>query len=203
MNARSLIRVFLIAVPILAPCVTAPVLAQESSTYVRQLRGSDIPLPEAQFLLYQYVAGSDGAEPDGQLRDQVWARLDIGNARFYALVDHMRQVIDASRAFADSQARGLCARRKELGSVEALGVALNNSMEELRAYQAKLLTEAKPILGEAGEPRFAALVAEYRERMVVSRVDYTALLVAREIAAAAALDDICQQANQEPAQGSR
>ena len=189
-------RVSLIPVLVLATYVTAPVAAEEPADYVRQLRGADIPLPEAQFVLYQYVAGTGDVEPDERLQDQVRNRLDFGNARFFALLDHMHETVDASRKFTDAQNSALCARRDELTTVEALGAALNKSMEAVRAYQAKLMEGAREILGSEGEPKFAEVISEIRGRMVINRVDYTALLVARKIEADAALKDICRQAGE-------
>ena len=192
MDVPGWIRVVLVGLPMLAACVAAPVQAQESTTYLRQLRGPEIPMAEAQFLLYEYLAGSDDVDQDERMQDQVRSRLDIGNARFYALMDHMNEAIHASQAFADSQTRALCARRKEFATVKALAAALDKSAEELREYQAKLVEKATPILGSPGEARFAEVLAEYRQRMRVSRVDYAALLAAREMDAAGALDGICR-----------
>lgn len=197
MGAPVLTRLLLIVLPVLVACMAAPARAQESSTYLHELRGADIPMAEAQFLLYQYLAGSGEGEMDAVLQDQLWARLDIGNARFFALIDHMREAVAASRDLADSEARELCARREDLKTVKDLGAALNKSMADLRAHQAELVADAKPILGPAGETRFAALVAEYRQRLVVNRVDYTVLLADSDTDAASVLDEICRQAGQE------
>lgn len=181
-------------VALLLACLAAPAVAQDSSTYLRQLRGTEIALPEAQFLLYQYLAGSSSIEADEQLQSEVRTRLDIGNARFFALLDHMRETIDASQAYSDEQNSALCARRAELGTIKALGDALNAAVVQLRARQAELMREATSILGAVGEPRFTALLQEYRERMRISHVDYTALLVEREVDLSVALDDLCGSA---------
>jgi hypothetical protein len=175
-------------------CLAAPVVAQETSTYLRQLRGTEIPLPEAQFLLYQYLAGSGSIEADEELQSEVRTRLEIGNARFYALMDHMRETIDASQAFSEAQNSELCARRANLGTIKALGDALNAGVAQLRARQAELMREASSILGDVGEPRFIALLQEYRVRMRISHVDYTALLVERKVDLSVALDDLCGSA---------
>jgi hypothetical protein len=199
----SIRRIRAVVVPMLLACIAVPVPAQDSPSYVHRLRGAEIPLPEAQFILYQYVAGSDDIDPDEQLRAEVRTQLDFGNARFYALLDHMRETVDASRAFADAQNSRICERREELDTVEALGAALDASKEALRKHQAELMEQAKPILGAAGEPKFVALLKSLRDRMVVSRVDYTALLVAQKIEASAALGEICGEADEaaRPAEG--
>ncbi len=193
MNTRRALPMLCMLAASLSFAQGMPVPAQPPP-YIIELRGADIPMGEAGMIFYgtlrSMTEGGQDSQPSPRRR-QLQGQLQVDDATWQALLVHVRAVLEQELAFQRAQGRNICARRRELSTVQALGAALDENRRLLNIQREQLLAGAQSVLGAAGKARLDALIVHSRNGTVVRSMNHAQAMIAEKRSAAEFLTSLC------------